>query len=104
MKTKEPGIEKIEGKKGPIYRVQIRKKGYKHQSRSFSNFRAAKKWKYNTINALSSGEITDTATIRRTLLSDLIDRFIESDLDPSSTNYQTRLGQLRWWKEELVGT
>lgn len=101
MKTNEPGIEKIEGKTGTIYRVQIRKKGYKHQSRSFSSFREAKRWKYDTINALSSGEITDTATMRRTLLSDLIDRYIESELDPSSTNYQTRLGQLRWWKKEL---
>ncbi|GAB4228482.1 MAG: hypothetical protein Tsb0021_05850 [Chlamydiales bacterium] len=45
MKTNEAGIEKFKGKKGPIYRVQIRKKGYKHQSRSFSNFREAKKWK-----------------------------------------------------------
>lgn len=101
MKTNEPGIEKFDGKKGPIYRVQIRKKGYKHQSRNFSNFRDAKKWKYDVINALSNGDVTDTAAMRRTLLGDLIDRYIKSELDPSSTNYQTRLGQLHWWKEKL---
>ncbi len=101
MKTTEPGIEKIEGKNGTIYRVQIRKKGFKHQSRSFTAFKAAKKWKYDTVNALSLGEITDTATMRRTQLGELIDRYIESVLDPSTGNYQTRLGQLRWWKGEL---
>ncbi|SCA63050.1 Uncharacterized protein SCG7086_AI_00050 [Chlamydiales bacterium SCGC AG-110-P3] len=101
MKTNEPGIEKIEGKKGTIYRVQIRKRGYKHQSRSFATFRAAKQWKYNIINAQASGEITDTATMRRTLLGSLIDRYIDSVLDPSSSNYLTRLGQLRWWHREL---
>lgn len=101
MKTNEPGIEKLEGKKGTIYRVQIRKKGYHHQSRSFSNFRAAKQWKYDIINALANGDVTDTATMRRTLLCGLIDRFIDSELDPSSTNFKTRLGQLTWWKEQL---
>jgi len=101
MKTNEPSIEKIEGKKGTIYRVQIRKKGFKHQSRSFTTFKSAKKWKYDIIKAQTSGETTDTAVMRRTLLSNLIDRYIENVLDPTSTNYITRLGQLRWWREEL---
>lgn len=101
MKTNEPGIEKVEGVRGTTYRVQIRKKGFQHQSRTFSSFRAAKQWKYDTINALRTGEITDTATMRRTLLSDLIDRYIEDTLDTSSSNYDTRLGQLRWWQEEI---
>ncbi|GAB4228487.1 MAG: hypothetical protein Tsb0021_05860 [Chlamydiales bacterium] len=51
--------------------------------------------------ALSNGDVTDTANMRRTLFSNLIDRYIKSELDPSSTNYQTRLGQLHWWKEKL---
>lgn len=101
MKTNEPGIEKIEGKKGPIYRVQVRKKGHKQQSRSFSSFREAKKWKLDTLNALASGGITDTAVMRRTTLGDLINRYIEVDLDPTSSNYKTRLGQLLWWSNEL---
>ncbi|MEC7839043.1 MAG: integrase [Chlamydiota bacterium] len=101
MKTAEPGIEKIEGKRGTVYRVQIRKKGHKHQSRTFTNFRQAKKWKYDTFNALSAGDITDTATMRRTLLSHIIQRYIENILDPSSSNYKTRLGQLKWWEHEL---
>lgn len=101
MKTAEPGIEKIEGKRGTVYRVQIRKKGCKHQSRTFNNFRAAKKWKYDTFNALDTGGITDTAKMRRTTLSHLIERYIENVLDPSTSNYKTRLGQLRWWDQEL---
>ncbi len=43
----------------------------------------------------------ETTQMRRMTLGDLIDRYIASEMDEESSNYQTRLGQPQWWKEEI---
>ncbi|MEM7175127.1 MAG: hypothetical protein AAF443_04260 [Chlamydiota bacterium] len=101
MPKLEPGIQKIEGKKGAYYRAQIRIKGYKSLSKNFEKYREAKDWRLKTREAMKSGKPYETTEMRHTTLASLIDRFIASELDQTSSNYATRLGQLEWWKQEI---
>ncbi|MDN3506503.1 MAG: site-specific integrase [Simkaniaceae bacterium] len=101
MARLEPGIKKLPGKKGNTYRVQIRLKGHPHTSKNFDNYDDAKEWRFKTIEAIKSHLPYETTRMRRTTLGDLIDRYIASEMDEESSNYQTRLGQLKWWKEEI---
>ena len=103
MKTSEPGITKIEGKHGAIYRAQIRLKGFKHQSQCFSKLRDAKNWRLKTIEAMKLGRSYETKEMRCTQLSDLIDRYIERVLDSTISNYRTRSGQLVLRQVEKLG-
>lgn len=98
--TKEPGIQLIEGSRGPYYRVQIRVKGCPHLSKNFETFLKAKDWKTKTVNAVKSGLPFETTEMRRLTVGDLIDRFIQSDLK-NLRNHKTILGHLQWWKKEI---
>lgn len=98
--TKEPGIQIIEGTRGSYYRVQIRLKGCPHISKNFDSFQKAKDWKRKTIAAIQSGQPYETTEMRRLTLSDLIDRFISSDL-LKLRNHKTIKGHLSWWKDEI---
>lgn len=98
--TKEPGITKIEGVKGTSYRVQIRIKNGEHLSKNFSSFEEAKSWKRITIAAVKSGAPHETSQMRRVTIGELIDRYIESELQ-RSRNHKTMLGHLKWFKQEI---
>jgi integrase len=101
MARLEPGIKKLPGKKGNTYRVQIRLKGHPHVSKNFTDYNEAKKWRYKTLEAMSSHLPYETTQMRRITLRELIDRYIASEMNEESSNYQTRLGQLNWWKQEI---
>lgn len=101
MARLEPGIKKLPGKKGNYYRVQIRLKGHPHTSKNFESYEEAKNWRHETIEAMKSHLPYETTTMRRTTLGDLIDRYIASEMDEESSNYQTRVGQLKWWKQMI---
>jgi integrase len=94
-------IKTIQGKNGNSYCVQIRVKGHKHTSRTFKELKEAKKWLKETLHAISSGQIYETKIMRTQTFSQLIDKYIEQELDKTSSNYKTRHGQLNWWKEQL---
>lgn len=101
MSHKLGSIQTSEGKKGKTYRAQIRVKGYPHQSKTFKLKREAEEWLRENITAMKKGLPFETKPMRVTYLSDIIDRYITDELDPKSTNYQTRTGQLNWWKDEI---
>jgi len=94
-------IQVREGSKGKTYRAQIRKKGYKHMSKSFKSKDRAEKWLKDNIFAIEQGLPYETKEMRTFTLSDIIDRYLKEEMDPSNSNYKTRKGQLEWWKAEI---
>ncbi|MGD2169231.1 MAG: site-specific integrase [Chlamydiota bacterium] len=101
MSAKIGCIKTIKGKRGNTYCVQIRLKGHKNTSRTFKELKEAKKWLKETLYAISQGKAYETKVMRSHTFSDLINKYIDEELDKSSSNYKTRLGQLNWWKAEL---
>jgi len=101
MGVKLGSIQVREGAKGKTYRAQIRMKGYKHMSKSFKDKKGAENWIKNNIIAMEKGLPYETKEMRTYNLGDLIDRYIENEMNPGSSNYKTRIGQLKWWKEEI---
>jgi hypothetical protein len=101
MSAKLGCIKTINGKRGNFYCVQIRVKGHNHTSRTFKDLREAKKWLQETLHAISKGQAYETKVMRTQSFSQLVDKYIAEELDKSSSNFKTRLGQLNWWKGEL---
>ena len=101
MGVKLGSIQVVKGVKGNTYRAQIRMKGYKHMSKSFKSKKTAEKWITDNVIAMSKGLPYETKEMRTYNLGDLIDRYIENEMDSESSNYKTRLGQLKWWKNEI---
>jgi hypothetical protein len=101
MGLKLGSIQTVHGVKGNTYRVQIRMKGYKHMSKTFKAQDDAEKWLKENTFAMSKGLPYETKEMRTFNLGDLIDRYIENEMDPQSSNYKTRIGQLKWWKAEI---
>lgn len=54
-----------------------------------------------TTHALSTGQPYETKVMRTKTFAQLVDKYIEEEIDTTSSNYTTRLGQLFWWKEQL---
>ncbi len=101
MSVKFGSIKTIQGKKGNTYCVQIRMKGHPHLSKTFKKLRLAKQWLSETTYAMRAGQSYETKVMRTQTFSQLINKYIEEEIDKSSSYYKTRLGQLLWWKEQL---
>lgn len=82
-------------------KLQISEKWELDAQKKFTNYNEAKKWRYKTIEAISSHLPYETTQMRRITLGELIDRYIALEMDEDSINDQTRLGQLNWWKQEI---
>jgi integrase len=101
MSVKVGSIKTIPGKRGNTYCVQIRMKGHPHLSKTFKELRLAKKWLQETVHAIQNGLPYETKVMRTHTFAQLVDKYILERVDPSSTNYVTRVGQLRWWKQQM---
>lgn len=101
MSSKVGSIKTIQGKKGNTYCVQVRMKGHRHLSKTFKELKEAKSWLKETIYAMSTGRPYETKIMRTQTFAQLIDKYIDEEIDKISSNYKTRLGQLLWWKEQL---
>src|SRR5262249_37377297 len=86
----------------PVYRAQVRRKGARPLSATFSKLSDARKWVQTTEAAIFEGRHFKAAEAKRHPLADLIDRYI-ADILPhkgaSSVRKQTQ--QLLWWKAHL---
>jgi integrase len=101
MSVKVGSIKTIPGKRGNTYCVQIRMKGHPHLSKTFKELRLAKKWLQETTHAISTGQPYETKLMRTKTFAQLVDKYINEEIDATSSNYTTRLGQLLWWREQL---
>jgi len=102
MSVKVGSIKTIKGKKGNTYCVQIRLRDRPHISKTFKDIKGSKKWLEETTVALRDGLPYETKIMRTKTFAQLIDKYINEELDKTSSNYKTRLGQLLWWKDQLT--
>jgi len=102
MSAKIGYIKTIKGKRGNTYCVQIRLKGHKNTSRTFKELKEAKKWLQETLYAISRGKAYETRVMCTQTFSGLIEKFIKDELDKTSSNYKTRLGQLNCGNQSSV--
>ena len=68
-------IRKRVGSKGTTYHVQIRRKGLKPLTKSFSNFMLAQQWARQTESALERSEYLDLTEAKTTFLSEILNRY-----------------------------
>ncbi len=50
---------------------------------------------------MSTGQSYETKMMRTQTVAQLVDKYIDEEIDKSSSNYKTRLGQLFCWKKQL---
>lgn len=94
-------IEKRPQKNGRSrWRVRIRKRGFPVITETFSTKTKAERWAKSTESELEDGSRFGADTKRT--LGELIDRFLETELDRYSPKEQLQKSQqLKWWKERL---
>ncbi|MEZ0246990.1 MAG: site-specific integrase, partial [Methylophilaceae bacterium] len=84
-------------KRGKVWQVQVRKKGYPLQSKSFSYKSDAEIWAKGLERDMERGVFVSNSEAEKTTLGDLIDRYIK-EVTPtkrSSYNEQQRLKYLK---------
>jgi integrase len=94
-------ITKREGKKGVTYKVTIRMKGYPTQTESFKKLTDAKRWATDTESAISQGKHFKTIEAKKHTLSELIDRYIKTELTKKPKSEVKQKAQLEWWKQQI---
>jgi len=96
-------IEKRVSTDGSItYRVKVRLKGFPSQTATFERLTDAKKWAQQTEVAIREGRHFKMTEAKRRTLSELIDRYIKTNLpkkNPKAIQEQT--SKLTWWKDEI---
>lgn len=97
-------IRKREGRDGKAtYQVQVRLRGQKTRTRTFTRLTDAKAWARDVESKMSHGQYVPTTTERRRTLADLVDDYIRDVLpkkvhNKDRRNLEQRLG---WWKDQL---
>ena len=86
--------------RGTVYHVQVRIKGYKHQSKTFHYKRDAKRWANATEVAIREQRDFGGSTPNTHTLAELIDWYVETVL-PGKSDERNRKHQLGFWKKEL---
>ena len=91
------------GKTGvKTYYAKVRVKGHKQVSATLRNRTLAKEWASRTEQEIKDGRYFKTAESKRRTLSDLIDRYLETEMPnkaPKTITDQTV--QLSWWKSRF---
>jgi len=96
-------IEKRKGRDGAnAYRVQVRLKGHKHQTATFSSLTDAREWAKNTEADIQRGLRFDDHHARKYTLVDAIAKYLEAaTLEVHPRHTQQRRKQLSWWSDRL---
>jgi len=91
-------IQKVERKKGVVYRVYIKKKGVRRISKSFDSKRLAVQF-VNSIESDRNKLLAYTQSKSHTLLSVVIDKYLSSEYKGTRVNDERR--KLIFWLEAL---
>jgi len=91
-------IQKVERKKGVVYRVYIKKKGVRRISKSFDSKRLAVQF-VNSIESDRNKLLAFTQSKSHTLLSLVIDKYLSSEYKGTRVNDERR--KLSFWLEAL---
>ncbi len=99
-------IETRKTKDGKIvHRVQIRRKGFPHESATFQRLTDANKWIQSTESAMREGRYFKTAEAKKHTLADMVDRYLSNELPKKSRHAQINQGaHLRWWRKHIGDT
>ncbi len=84
-------------KRGNKWRVQIRRRGFPHQARTFGKKTDAQAWARKIESQMDQEEYVPETNIT---LSELIDRRIK-EAYPDPCAHRTYRQQLEWWRQEL---
>ena len=97
-------VERRKSKSGKIsYRVKIRLQGYPTQSATFDRKVDADDWARETEAKIRAGRHLPNNEAKKHTLSDLIDRYIKTEIsEKKSRRDQQR--QLEWWRTEIGNT
>lgn len=88
-------IQKVGTGEATKYRVQIRKRGFLAQSKTFTTEVAAEKWRKDMLETMKSGKPGEIAATQHTV-SELIERYISKTNPPSA-----KIAHLEWWESEI---
>lgn len=83
------------------YRVQIRVKGQKQITATFTRKTDAKIWAQETETALRNGKYFKTAEAKKHTASEMIDRYIRDVLPKKKDGLRSQKTQLLWWKDQI---
>jgi integrase len=96
-----PTIRKKKGVNGDIsYHVQIRKRGYPTQTKTFSDSNDAKRWATIIESEMERGVFVSRTEAEATLVSDALDRY-EREILPSKRGAASDKSRLKTLKEEF---
>ncbi len=94
-------IKKRTRKDGTVsYRVQIRIKGQSPERATFKRLTDAKKWARNTESAMAEGRHFKTKVAQKHTLSDMVERYIKSEV-PKRKDQKTRTREVSRWADEI---
>lgn len=95
-------IQERKGKAGKVtYKVQVRKKGFPPQTRTFSRKTDARKWATSVEAAMEERRFRNLAEAKRRTVGELVDRYIENVLPKKPRSARSQKQQLLWWKDQL---
>ena len=95
-------IEERENEDGTTgYRVQIRVKGQKQITATFTRKTDAKMWIQETETAVRNGKYFKTVEAKKHTVKEMIDRYIRDILPRKKDGLRTQKIQLEWWKEKI---
>lgn len=80
--------------------VQIRLKGYPHQTACFDRLTDAKKWVQETESDLRNNRYFKSSEARKHTFNELADRYIKAIL-PNKKTACSQEAQLNWWKSQI---
>ena len=83
------------------YRVQIRAKGQKQITATFTRKTDAKIWAKETEIALRNGKYFKTAEAKKHTATEMIERYIRDVLPRKKDGLRSQKIQLLWWKEKI---
>jgi integrase len=95
-------ISKQSGKRGNTYKVRIRKPNSPTVTKTFSSKNLAEKWARKTELAIEEGTYFDQDESRKHTVKDLVQRYINEDLQKlSESDWRVRKQQLNWWEDHI---
>ena len=83
------------------YRVQIRMKGAKQITASFTRKTDAKIWAKETETSMRNNKYFKTVEAKKHTLSETIDRYITTVLPKKKDGLRSQKNQLLWWKKQI---
>lgn len=94
-------ITQRENKKGKSYLVRVRLKGGKHIAKTFQTKSRAYDWMISTEAAIKEGRFTFVNEATKYTVSDMIKRYIETELPKKPKSFDKQSKQLGWWDKQI---